>query len=338
MFNFYSGKKVLLTGATGFIGNHLCDALLAENAQVVCPVRNSIVSEFFKSQDAYAKVKIISHTLGDLGGIEHIIAVEKPDIIFHLAAKTPDGKPLENPAEVYQSNIDGAWQMMEACRRQGDCVESIVFASSDKAYGNAPLPYREKDGVRPSFIYETAKAAADMLVQSYGKTYGMPVAINRSANMFGERDLHFHRIIPQTMKAIYFKEKLTIRGDGYNIRDYLYVQDGVSGYMTLGRAVAERRMHGEAFNFTANNALTVLSVIDRCVEASARTAPEINFLHSNAGEITDQFLDGEHTKRTLGWTAQWNMTEAMRRTWDWYSGYFRDKRPNLEVFDDARTE
>ena len=141
--------------------------------------------------------------------------------------------------------------MLEACRRSPK-VKQIVYASSDKAYGESDvLPYTESTPLRGRYPYDVSKSCGDLIAQSYAASFGVPVAITRCGNFFGGGDLNWNRLVPGTIRSALRGERPVIRSDGTLVRDYFYVEDGAAAYMLLAESLAESpELRGEAFNFS----------------------------------------------------------------------------------------
>src|SRR5205085_3436249 len=130
-------------------------------------------------------------------------------------------------------------------------LRQVVVASSDKAYGEQPtLPYDETAALQGGHPYDVSKACADLIAQSYARTYGLAVAITRCGNFYGGGDLNFNRIVPGTIRSIIDGQRPIIRSDGTLIRDYFYVKDGVGAYVVTAEHLLEGRGGGEAYNFS----------------------------------------------------------------------------------------
>src|SRR3954447_12864683 len=245
--------RSLVTGAHGFVASHLTRALLERGdsvrvldrpdprtADVGGPRRSGLDLLGLRDQVELAE--------GDLRDAEAVsAAVAGCDSVFHLAAQTIVGVAHKSPAETFEVNVRGAWNVFEACREHG--VERVVFASSDKAYGASPeLPYREDFPLRAAYPYDASKAAADVIARSYAHAYDVPLAVTRFANIYGGGDLNFSRLIPETVVAVLEGRPPSIRSDGSPERDFLHVDDAVAAYLAIAAKLAAGDAAGEAFN------------------------------------------------------------------------------------------
>ena len=194
-----------------------------------------------------------------------------------------------------------------------------MVASSDKAYGSAPkLPYTESTPLAGEHPYDVSKSCADLIAQSYARTWGLPVAITRCGNFFGGGDLNWNRIVPGTVRSLLRNERPVVRSDGRPLRDYIYVEDAVDCYLALGKALLENpKLAGEAFNFSAGEPRSVLDVVDAIRrQMNSDLAPVI--LNEASNEILEQFLDSGKAHSMLGWRARFGFDGGLARSIAWY--------------------
>ena len=244
-----------------------------------------------------------------------------PEVVVHLAAQTQVGVANADPVSSFEHNILGTWVVLEACRRL-DSLQSLVVASSDKAYGDrGGAPYVESDPLDGRHPYAASKTCADVLAQTYAESFGVPVTISRCGNMYGGGDLEWERIVPGTIRSLLRSESPIIRSDGQFVRDYLYVEDAAEGVALLAQATAERaELRGAAFNLAAEDRLSVLELVDRIGElAGVDLEPEI--LDEAANEIREQRVDATKARAELGWRPRHTLDEGLRSTIDWYRDY-----------------
>ena len=237
MANFWRNKKVFVTGGTGFIGTYLVKKLIDEGAEVYCLVHEMLKDCNFVLLGLDKRTNLIYGNLLDFELIKFSLEKNNIDTVFHLAAQPLVQIALKNPAETIRTNVFGTLNILESCR-QNNNIKRIIVASSDKAYGtHDELPYEEDFALRGVYPYDVSKSCADLLAQSYGKTYKMPVAITRLSNVYGGGDLNFDRIVPETIKHLLFNEPIIIRSDGKFIREFIYVKDAVAAYIELAEKI-----------------------------------------------------------------------------------------------------
>jgi CDP-glucose 4,6-dehydratase len=249
--NFWRDRPVLITGATGLVGSWLTRRLVEAGADVVALVRDWVPqSELIRSR-IIERVKVVRGDVCDLGALERALGEYEIDTVIHLAAQTIVGIANRNPISTFESNVQGTWNLLEACRRSS-LVASILIASSDKAYGDQKnLPYAEDTPLQGRHPYDVSKSCADLIAQTYAETYGLPVAVTRCGNFYGGGDLNWNRIVPGTIRSALRGQRPVIRSDGRYVRDYFYVEDGAAAYMLLAEQLHSRpELRGQAFNFS----------------------------------------------------------------------------------------
>jgi len=218
-----------------------------------------------------------------------------------------------------EANVRGTYNLLEAVRRCARPAQAVVIASSDKAYGESTtLPYTEEHPLAGRNIYDASKSAADLLSSAYAKSYGLPIGIVRCANIYGGGDLNWDRIVPGTMRSLLSGEAPIIRSDGTLQRDYLHVDDAVTGYLALGEALMAGHELGEAFNFGNGRPVTVLKIVDEIGKVLGRTDLTPIIKSDAPNEIPTQWLDASKAASRLGWTPGLTLAEGLRRTADWY--------------------
>jgi CDP-glucose 4,6-dehydratase len=243
-----------------------------------------------------------------------------------------------NPVSTFETNIRGAWNLLESCRRS-PAVKTIVVASSDKAYGDqAILPYAEDAPLRGQHPYDASKSCMDLLAHTYAVSYGLPVAITRCGNLYGGGDLNWIRIEPGTIRSALNGQRPVIRSDGNYVRDYFYVEDAAAAYMFLAEALARRpEMRGEAFNFSNELQISVLELVRRILGLMGSTlTPEVRNQASN--EIRHQYLSAAKAREVLGWRPLYGLDTGLARTIAWYRDFLSGGAANLDALGQALRE
>ncbi len=322
--SFWMDRPVLVTGAGGFLGGWLVRRLLEAGADVACPVRDWVPGSQLVREGLADKVNLVRGDVADQHLMERVLGEYEVKTAFHLAAQTIVPIANRNPVSTFESNIRGTWSLLEACRRS-PCIEQVVVASSDKAYGDQPvLPYHEDLPLKGTYPYDVSKSCADMLTYSYRATFDLPAVITRCGNFFGGGDLNWNRIVPGTIRSVLRGQRPVIRSDGRYIRDYFYIEDGAAAYMLLAEKLFEQpEFKGEAFNFSNENQLTVLELVEKILQVmQSDLVPDVRGEADH--EIHHQYLSAEKARRLLGWQPLFSMEEALQRTIRWYEEYLRD--------------
>lgn len=315
----WSGRRALVTGATGVVGSWLVKELLAAGAEVTAFVLDlDPQSEIVRSGDL-ARCAVISGALEEIPALERALLVHEPDTVFHLGAQTQVGAAQRAPLLTWEANVRGTYNLLEACRRHGEKLQGIIVASSDKAYGEAEtLPYTEASPLAAQHPYDVSKACADMIAQCYHRAYGLPVAIARCGNIYGGGDLNWARIVPGTVRSFHRGEPPVLRSDGTLVRDYVYVRDVAGAYMRLAERVAEDGVRGEAFNFSDERPLTVLELVDAIGAVMGVEGIEPLVLGTASGEISAQTLSAAKARERLAWSPAYDLDRGLRETVAWY--------------------
>ena len=199
---FWQDRPTFVTGATGLVGGWLVRRLLEHGAQVVCLVRDWVPQSELVRARLIDRVQVVRGDVCDQTLLERALGEYEIDTVFHLAAQTIVGIANRNPVSTFQTNVQGTWALLEACRRS-PVAKQIVLASSDKAYGaHDKLPYDEETSLQGRHPYDASKACADIIAQTYANTFGLPVAITRCGNFYGGGDLNWNRIVPGTIRSV----------------------------------------------------------------------------------------------------------------------------------------
>jgi CDP-glucose 4,6-dehydratase len=319
---FWRDRPTLVTGATGFLGGWLVQALVEQGAAVVCLVRDWVPQCELVRRGLLERVRSVRGDVRSQALLERTLGEYEVDTVFHLAAQTAVGIASRNAVSTLDSNIRGTWTVLEACRRS-PLVRQVVLASSDKAYGSHPaLPYSEDMPLQGRFPYDVSKSCADLIAQSYASTFGVPVVISRCANLYGGGDLNWSRLVPGTIRSALRGEPPVIRSDGRPMRDYLYVADGVAAYLTLAEAIAGRRdLAGQAFNFGHRQPVAVLTMVERILEVCGRPDLRPDVRGEAEHEIPDQYLDPSRARAVLGWEAGVGHADGLARAVQWYRDF-----------------
>jgi len=327
--NFWQDRPVLVTGATGLLGGWLTSRLVDSGANVVCLVRDWVPQCELIRRNQLESVNVVRGDVVDRDVVERAIGEYEVQTVFHLAAQTIVSIANRNPVSTFESNVQGTWNLLEACRRS-PTVSAIVVASSDKAYGShTVLPYGEDMPLQGRHPYDVSKSCADLIAQAYAATYDLPVGITRCGNFYGGGDLNWNRIVPGTIRSILRGERPIIRSDGKYIRDYFYVEDGAAAYMLLAeRLSADHKLRGMAFNFSNEIQITVLELVEKILaKMESKLTPEVQNQASN--EIRHQYLSAERARKLLKWAPEFTLDEGLERTIAWYREFF--SRQQIEV-------
>jgi CDP-glucose 4,6-dehydratase len=318
---FWQDRPTFVTGGTGLVGSWLVRRLLDLGANVVCLVRDWVPESELVRAHLIDRVTVVRGDVADQATLERAVGEHEIDTVIHLAAQTIVGIANRNPVSTFQANIAGTWCLLEACRRS-PTVKQIVIASSDKAYGDhEKLPYDEDAPLQGRHPYDVSKSCADLISQTYAKTYGLPVVVTRCGNFYGGGDLNWNRIIPGTLRSVVRGQRPVIRSDGQYVRDYFYVEDGAAAYTLLAeRLAADPALRGHAFNFSNEIQLTVLDLVRRILAImGSNLEPDVRNEASN--EIRKQFLSAAKARQVLDWRPLFTLEQGLQKTVEWYRSF-----------------
>ena len=341
---YYSGKRVLVTGHTGFKGSWLCEWLLAIGAEVHGYSQPPPTKPSLFSQLKLAK-RIRSHTIGDVRDLDSLVRTMrqvKPDFVFHLAAQPLVRLSYEKPVETFETNVMGTVNVLEAARRIGRTQFghkiSVVCITTDKVYENNEKgrPFKETDPFGGYDPYSASKGACEIAISSYRRSFfATPdspvwVASARAGNVIGGGDWAKDRIVPDAMRALNRGEAIPVR-NSVSTRPWQHVLEPLGGYLALGVALARRERFGEVcggFNFgpdpKANR--TVKELVEETLKWRKGTwidKTEPGAVHE-AGLLN---LDIRKARRVLGWKPRWDFGETVKNTVQWYAAVADGESP-----------
>jgi CDP-glucose 4,6-dehydratase len=335
--NIYAGKKVLLTGHTGFKGAWLSEWLLLLGAQVTGYSIDEQQPSLFQQLNLDQRVRDVRGDVRDLATLTDLTSTLRPDFVFHLAAQPLVRRSYVDPVGTFTTNMTGSVNIMEAVRLAANGC-AVVMVTTDKCYENraSPRAYSETDPLGGHDPYSASKAAAEIAVDSYrksffqnGPTVRVAMGSARAGNVIGGGDWAADRLIPDCIRALRRAEKIPVRNRNAT-RAWQHVLEPLSGYLTLGAALwnvidpaapdrLDRQEVCSAFNFgpDADSNRTVRDVVEEVLkhwpgawgDQSDDRAPH------EAARLT---LKVDKAKRVLSWHPTWNFQEAIARTVSWY--------------------
>jgi CDP-glucose 4,6-dehydratase len=325
---FWRDRPTLVTGATGLVGSWLVRWLVEHEAEVVCLVRDEVPQSELVRSGLSRRVRLVRGDVCDQALLERVLGEYEIRTVMHLAAQTIVTIANRNPISTFESNIQGTWALLEACRRSPR-VSEIVVASSDKAYGDCEtLPYDESTPLCGRHPYDVSKSCADLIAQSYAVTYGSPVVVTRCGNFYGGGDLNWNRIVPGTIRSILRGERPVIRSDGEFVRDYFYVEDGAAAYAMVAEKLAKNRdLGGHAFNFSNEIQVTVKDLVEKILaRMGSSLRPEIK--NEASHEIRRQYLSAAKAREMLSWRPLFALEDGLDRTIRWYRDFLDAPKEN----------
>lgn len=313
-------KKVLITGASGLIGSNLVDLLLKHNYHVIGIAKSFPLKKINLKQFSNTNYNAVEGDICNQVFVEEIIEQHNPDIVVHLAAQAIVGDANRSSLSTFEVNVRGTWILLEAVKKL-KTLDRIIIASSDKAYGSHDiLPYKEDYELKAVHPYDVSKKMTEDLAMSYFRTFELPVAITRCANVFGLYDTNWSRIVPGTIHSCLNNKKIILRSDGTQERCYIYAEDATSAYLALIESPVGK-VAGQAFNIGTDNTLSVLAITKLICEKMGVDPSEIHIENSAQHEILSQSLDSSKIADEIGWKAQFDIGTALETTIAWYRNF-----------------
>lgn len=300
---------MLITGITGFIGQHLAKKLTGLGAIV------SGISQKKSTQN------IVKGNILHFDFVDEVIKKKKIQLCFHLAGESLVEEGQSAPFQTFKVNIQGTLNILESARINN--LEKIIIASTSHVYGRNKLPYYEGYVPKPTRPYETSKACTDLLAQSYADTFNLPVLIPRFVNIYGPGDLNFNRLIPKIMKALYHEKTLKMWG-GEARRDYLYIDDAVNAYINMARLNIGDVVKNRIFNFGSGNIISVKELLDKILILANQKVRIERIQHERPSEIKSQYVSFKKAEKLLKWKPKVTFDEGLRQTLSWYQTYFKE--------------
>jgi len=334
--NYWFNKNVLVTGVNGFIGGNLDVYLVEKGANVFGVIRNSKRDTMLYYEKLNEKITLIAGDITDKDFLSRIVSEERIQSVFHLACQVEVGIGLVNPYLTFESNIKGTYCLLEAIRQYPQTIESVIVASTDKSYGSYPrekMPYKEDYPLCPKYPYDVSKACADLIAQSYAtELYNFPVVVTRFCNIFGPGQLNFSAIFPDSIRACLGYGSFTPRGNGLQIRDFIFVEDVVDLYLCIGEGLAKKpeRLRGHIYNAGTNTPISVREILETVYKLTGQEHSFSNILEEmkgkeTVGEIDCQYMDFEKVNQHFGWSPKHSFEGGVIKTIEWFRRYLKYK-------------
>lgn len=313
----YRGTNVLVTGASGFIGSHVVEALVKAGAKVRALVhynsRGDLGALVLAGPSALRKVTVISGDVRDSGCVDD--AARGCAVVLHLAALISIPYSYRSPRDVVDTNVLGAVNVLEACRKHR--VGRLVCTSTSEVYGTAlTVPMSESHPLQAQSPYAASKASADLLALSYHRSFGLPVVVLRPFNTYGPRQ-SARAIIPTVISQMLSRNALTL-GSLSPERDFTYVPDTVRAFLLAGLA---RKAEGHVVHVGSGRAIPVRQLVRVISRLLKRPMPVIRQdpkrVRPAASEVGRLIADPRRAKALLGWRAQTPLEEGLAGTIRW---------------------
>ena len=307
--------KLLITGGLGFIGSNLIRYLLEKykDIQIINLDNHSYGSNQYnlKNIEDDRRYSIINGDIADPKIVKNIIT--KIDIIVNVAAETHVDRSISNTWSFFKSNVEGVLVLLEAIKSSARQIQFLQIGTDEVYSDIIEGSYNENDILNPSQPYSASKAAADLFVLAYNRTYNMNSLITRSTNNFGPFQFP-EKLVPKTIVRAIKNMKIPIYGTGKNIRDWLSVFDHCEAI----DLVLQKGQSNEIYNISSGNEFTNLEIVNRILEIMNKSKSLIEFVDDRPGHDLRYSLDSSKIRNKLGWRPKNTFDSALESTVDWY--------------------
>lgn len=312
-------KKILVTGGAGFIGSEYIDYTLKKygaDVKVLCVDKLTYAGKAMPEKRflPYSGFIFAKADICDKEAIDGLFEDFKPDIVVNFAAESHVDRAIANALPFFTTNVDGTVVLLDACRRFG--VERFHQVSTDEVYGSSVgFAFTESSPLMPSNPYSASKAAAELAVLSYAKTYGLNVTITRSSNNYGRYQFP-EKLIPVAVCSLLSGKKVPLYGKGECVRDWLYVTDNCAAI----DAVVFSGKSGGTYNIAGNCRLTNAEVVERIANLLGIRENYVEFVTDRSGKDLGYFIDDGKLSGIYS-SARMPFEDGLKRTVEWYSSH-----------------
>ncbi len=337
---FYKGRKVLITGHTGFKGSWMCEVLSLAGAEVIgyaleAPTNPSL----FDMLGLDEKVTSICGDVRDLAQLMEVFEQYQPEIVIHMAAQPIVRESYVNPVYTYETNVMGTVNILE-CIRKTECVKSFVNVTTDKVYLNKEWEwgYRENEELNGYDPYSNSKSCSELVTSSYKNSFftdrEIAISTMRAGNVIGGGDFAADRIVPDCIRAVENGKDIVVRNP-YSTRPYQHVLEPVMAYLMVAQKQYEDRTLAGCYNIGPDDTdcYTTGRLVDLfCKEWNKQTNEEIKWVNvSDGGPHEANFLklDCSKVKRVFQWKPRWSVEDAMEKIVEWSVCYLRQEDINV---------
>ena len=311
--------KILVTGGAGFIGSNFIYYQLSKYADEVICLDALTYAGNLKTLDLAmhdSRFKFLKGSISDREFVYSIFELEHPDIVVNFAAESHVDRSILNPELFLKTNVIGTEVLMDACRKYG--IERYHQVSTDEVYGDLPLErtdlfFTENTSLNTSSPYSASKAAADLLVLSYSRTYDLPISISRCSNNYGP--YHFpEKFIPLIIINALCDKSIPVYGNGENVRDWLYVEDHCHA---IDLIIREGRI-GEIYNVGGHNEKTNIEIVKTILDELGKGYHLIDFVKDRPGHDRRYAINPKKISEELGWSPNTKFKDGIKKTIKWY--------------------
>lgn len=319
MTDEFRPDRIIVTGGAGFIGSNFVHWVMRNCPDVQVVVLDALTYAGNRENLEGVPSDRMEFVHGDICDAKLLDEIApEVDAIVHFAAESHNDNSIADPSPFIRTNVQGTYELLEACRRHGKRMHHI---STDEVYGDLalddPARFTEETPYRPSSPYSSTKAASDMLVRAWHRTYGVPVTISNCSNNYGPRQ-HIEKFIPRQITNILSDIRPKLYGDGLNVRDWIHVDDHSSAVWDI----LTRGQVGETYLIGADGERSNIEVMRAILEVMGQPADAFEWVKDRPGHDRRYGIDSSKLQRELGWRPQHvDFLEGLSETVDWYRSH-----------------
>ena len=311
---------LLITGGAGFIGSNFIFYIRRTHPEdrVVCLDKLTYAGNLATLEPVMGEpgFRFVRGDICDRETVERLFSEERPDVVVNFAAESHVDRSIEDPGVFLRTNIMGTAVLMDACRKYG--ISRFHQVSTDEVYGDLPLDrpdlfFTETTPLHASSPYSASKASADLLVQAYHRTYGLPVTISRCSNNYGPYQFP-EKLIPLMIANALADKPLPVYGEGKNVRDWLYVEDHCAAIDLIIRNGAV----GEVYNIGSHNEMRNIDIVRLICQELGKPESLITHVTDRKGHDLRYAIDPAKIHSDLGWLPETRFADGIRKTIRWY--------------------
>jgi dTDP-glucose 4,6-dehydratase len=305
-------SKILVTGGAGFIGSEFVRQGVAKGQRIVIIDKLTYAGDLDRLECVKGKYKFYKTDICDKKAIEKIFKKEQPAAIVHFAAESHVDRSIEDASPFIETNIKGTQVILDVCRKYR--IKKLVSISTDEVYGEIKRgQFTEASPIQPNSPYSAAKAAADLLVRAYIRTYGLPAVIARPCNNYGPWQFPEKLIPVITLNALNNK-KVPVYAKGENVREWLHVSDCAKAIFLI----LERGRCGEVYNIGSSKECKNIDTVKTILKILKKPESLIEFVKDRAGHDFRYSLNCNKLKKELGWSPKVRFEDGLKETVNWF--------------------